>query len=853
MVQFKRVFTGEEKRDYNRATTSQKCVRAGGKHNDLENVGYTARHHTFFEMLGNFSFGDYFKSEAITMAWELLTVKLGLPADQLYVTVFEDDNEAADLWPKLTGIPTERLSRLGEKDNFWAMGDTGPCGPCSEILIDQGPELGCGRPDCAPGCDCDRYLEIWNLVFMQFERAADGSMSPLPRPSIDTGLGLERLAAVTQKVRSNFETDLFQPLLAKVASLSGIPYVYGANLAPGEPNFQTNVSTRVIADHSRAITFLISDGVRPENLGRGYVLRRILRRAVRHGRKLGLDKPFLSELAGTVIETLRSAYPEIADQAAHIKSLVKAEEERFGETLSAGLAMLNDAIADLKAQGKSVLAGSVAFKLYDTFGFPLDLVSDAAREQGLSVDQAGFDLAMSDQRAKGRAAWKPDRLEGDAAQASLKGLTSSGFTTEFLGYETLTVAGQTPALLIAQGQEATSAEAGQEVSLVFKQTPFYGASGGQMGDEGQILFAEGEVLVRETTKAPGGLIVHHGQVARGTINLTSARLEVDAGLRRATAANHSATHLVHLALRRILGEHVRQAGSLVSAERLRFDFTHPTQAREEDLARVEEIVNEEIVKNWPIETQVLAYDEAVRSGAMALFEERYGEKVRVVTMGPSRELCGGTHAQRTGDIGFFLIASESAVAAGTRRLECLTGLAALREFQAQRGQLRELSQILKAKPEELASRVRKQAERIQQLTKTAQTQPHALDPKSLAAQAETFGDLQCLALEAPAEDPRALRELGDRLRDQLGPRAIVALGAQAQGKALLLVSVSPELTGRFSAGQLIGPMAEAVGGRGGGKPLLAQAGGPKPEGLSLALATFKERVKATQAQSPAGS
>ncbi|MDR2422402.1 MAG: alanine--tRNA ligase, partial [Deltaproteobacteria bacterium] len=449
MVQFKRLFTGEEKRDYQRATTSQKCVRAGGKHNDLENVGYTARHHTFFEMLGNFSFGDYFKREAIAWAWELLTHRLALPADRLHVTVYQDDDEAADLWAELTGVPSERLTRLGEKDNFWAMGDVGPCGPCSEILIDQGPEMGCGRPDCAPGCDCDRYLEIWNLVFMQFQRSADGSMSPLPRPSIDTGMGLERLAAVTQKVPSNFETDLFRPLLAKVESLSGVPYVYGANLGPDDESFQTNVSTRVVADHSRAIVFLISDGVRPENIGRGYVLRRVLRRAVRHGRKLGLEKPFLSEMAETVIETLKDAYPEIADQASYVKSLVKAEEERFGETLGQGLAILNEAIDELKAAGKTVLAGQLAFKLYDTFGFPLDLVGDAAREKGLTVDQAGFDLAMAEQRAKGRAAWRAGGPGGDAAEILADELAAAGFSSEFLGYETYAVDGQIPALLIA--------------------------------------------------------------------------------------------------------------------------------------------------------------------------------------------------------------------------------------------------------------------------------------------------------------------------------------------------------------------------------------------------------------------
>ncbi|MDR1608774.1 MAG: alanine--tRNA ligase [Deltaproteobacteria bacterium] len=840
MVQFKRVFTGEEKRDYNRATTSQKCVRAGGKHNDLENVGYTARHHTFFEMLGNFSFGDYFKSEAISFAWELLTKHFGLPEDRLYATIFQDDDEAALLWPKITGIPESRLIRLGEKDNFWAMGDTGPCGPCSEVLIDQGPELGCGRPDCAPGCDCDRYLEIWNLVFMQFERLADGTMTPLPKPSIDTGLGLERLAAVVQKVPSNFETDLFAPLLAKVAHLSGIPYVPGL-LAPDHPSFSTNVSTRVIADHGRAITFLISDGARPENLGRGYVLRRVLRRAARHGRKLGLDKPFLSEIIDVVIETLKEAYPEIAAQSSHIKSLVKAEEERFGSTLTQGLTILNSAIEDIRAAGKSVLPGSAAFKLYDTYGFPLDLTNDAAREMGLTIDQDGFDLAMADQKAKGRAAWRSDNLANNAIQALVNNLPSS----EFVGYDTLTLDNQTPALLIVGEKATQTATEGQEAVLVFPKTPFYAASGGQTGDVGQIIFPRGQAQVQQTAKAPGGVIVHHCLVTLGTIEIAPARLEVDESLRKATAANHSATHLLHRALRQTLGEHVRQAGSLVSPERLRFDFTHPSQPQEADLARVEEMVNGQIAKNWPIETQLLSYDEAVRSGAMALFEERYGEKVRVVNMGESRELCGGTHAQRAGDIGLFLVQAESAVAAGVRRLECLTGLAALKEIQKNRETLQELSSLLKARPEELTSRVQKQLERIQELAK-AKPQENQADPTSLVAQAQTIGSVQVLAGEVVAQDPKDLRALADLIREKLGSSYLLALAAKApEGKAWLLVAVSPQLTAQHSAGRLIGPMAEALGGRGGGQAQLAQAGGPNGSEIPKALAKFLEIVKKT--------
>ncbi|MDR1870570.1 MAG: alanine--tRNA ligase [Deltaproteobacteria bacterium] len=843
MVQFKRLFTGEEKRDYHRAVTSQKCVRAGGKHNDLENVGYTARHHTFFEMLGNFSFGNYFKAEAIVFAYELLTTVFGLAADKLYATVFEDDDEAASLWPRLTDIPESRLVRLGEKDNFWAMGDTGPCGPCSEILYDQGPSLGCGKPDCGPGCDCDRYLEIWNLVFMQFSKAVDGSISPLPRPSIDTGMGLERLAAVVQNVPSNFETDLFQPLLAKVSHLSGVPYVYGANLTPNDPSFQTNVSLRVIADHSRAITFLISDGVRPENLGRGYVLRRVLRRAVRHGRKLGLTKPFLSEMCQEVIKTLKEPYPEIADQASYLTSLVRAEEERFGETLGAGLTILNEAINELKATGKTVLAGQVAFKLYDTYGFPLDLTGDVARENALTVDQTGFDAAMSDQKAKGRAAWKAGRPEADEANALVSELTRTGFTTDFLGYDTLTATAETPALLVCQGHEVTTASVGQAINLVFPRTPFYAASGGQIGDTGTIHFPAGEVAVQETIKAPGGVVIHRGQVLKGTINLEPATLEVDAAKRRATAANHTATHLLHLALRRTLGDHVRQAGSLVTDTRFRFDFTHQAQVTDEELSLIEAAVNQDIRQNFPVETTVLNYDEAVRSGAVALFEERYGDKVRVVNMGDSRELCGGTHAQRTGDLGVFLIVSESSVAAGVRRLECLTGGGAFAEVQGQRAKLKELGSLLKARPEELSSRVLRLLERIQELSKPGKpSAPVGLDPKALLKKAETLGDISYLAQEVNVAEPKDLRELADALKDQLGPKSLVALAAKSGDKALLLVAVSPDLAAKFPAGRLIGPMAEAVGGRGGGKPLLAQAGGPNAKDTPKALAAFRQTL-----------
>jgi alanyl-tRNA synthetase len=708
MVQFKRIFTGEEKRDYNRAVTSQKCVRAGGKHNDLENVGYTARHHTFFEMLGNFSFGDYFKEQAIEFAWSLLTDKFGLPKDRLFATIYKDDDEAFALWGRIAGIPNDRIIRLGEKDNFWAMGDTGPCGPCSEILIDQGPELGCDRPDCGPGCDCDRYLEIWNLVFMQFEREQNGQVKPLPKPSIDTGMGLERLTAIMSGVNSNFETDLFKPLLARISNLSGIKYLYNQALKPEDAAFQTNVSLRVIADHARAVTFLIGDGVRPENLGRGYVLMRILRRAVRHGRKLGLVKPFLAEMVGAVIDNLGQAYPDLLDQAPYISKVVAGEEERFIETLGSGLSLLNEAIESLKSKKLSLIPGELVFKLYDTFGFPVDLVADVAREHNLTVDDKGFEAAMEEQKAKGRAAWKSSNFKSDEAAEEVNKLTAEGFQQSFTGYETLSGTG-VPALILKDGTTQQVVNEGQQVVLVFPQTPFYATSGGQEGDGGEITFPNGKVLIGEVLKAPGsGVFLHNGQVVSGAAaSGETAALEVDSQRRSKTAANHTATHLLHRALRQTLGQHVRQAGSMVSSDRLRFDFTHDQSVTAEELDRIEQLVNIDIASDLKVETSVMSIDQAVRSGAMALFEERYGEEVRVVTMGPSRELCGGTHAASTGQLGAFIIVSESAVSAGVRRLECLTGQAAVLEVQAQRRRLKDLCSTMKSKPEELTDRVKK--------------------------------------------------------------------------------------------------------------------------------------------------
>lgn len=838
MNQFKRLFTGEEKRDYNRATTSQKCVRAGGKHNDLENVGYTTRHHTFFEMLGNFSFGDYFKAEAIAFAWELLTREYGLPANRLYITIYRDDDEAFDLWRKVTSFPAGRITRLGEKDNFWSMGNTGPCGSCSEIHIDQGAHIGCGRPGCDPECNCDRFLELWNLVFMQFERFPDGSMKPLPKPSIDTGMGLERVSAICQGVDSNFETDLFTPLIKKISTLTGRPYIYKKELKPGDGGFVSNISTRVLADHARAITFLIGDGVRPENLGRGYVLRRILRRAVRHGRQLGLKKPFLAELTDIVITSMRETYPDLVDNGTYIKQTITAEEERFDETLGAGLAMLNEAINDLVKKNDRVIDGRLAFKLYDTYGFPLDLVADVAREHGLTIDENVFNKAMSEQRIRSRAFWKgAAEKSNDRVSALVNELTAEGFITAFTGYDTLTL-DEPLVLLIKDGKKMQTALPGDQVVLIFAATPFYAFSGGQAGDVGEIHFPAGLVDVYDVRKAPGsGVFLHFGTLTEGTVRVGGkARLVVDEAHRMATARNHSATHLLHKALRILLGEQARQAGSLVAYDRLRFDFTHSAAVSLEEIENLEKLVNTAIGHDLQVEIEVNNRDEAVKTGAIALFEERYGEKVRVVSMGDySKELCGGTHVNRTGEIGAFVIVGESAVAAGVRRFDALTGEGALDYFQRQRRQLAKISGVMKVKPEELAERLAKLQARIRELEKGSD-RPSGARVTELADQAVDRGGFRFLAAEVKATDPKALRLLADELKDRLGATALIGLAAKtAEGKAMLLVLVGSGLTGRFKAGELVGRMAVLVGGRGGGRDDLAQAGGPAVEGLGAAL------------------
>ncbi len=844
MVQFKQVFLGQDKRDYVRAATSQKCFRASGKHNDLENVGRTPRHHTFFEMLGNFSFGDYFKQKAVLYAWELLTQGYGLDPTRLWVSVHEKDDEAARIWENEVGVAPSRIVRLGDADNFWSMGDTGPCGPCSEIHIDQGPEIGCGRPDCAVGCDCDRYLELWNLVFMQYNRDASGTMTPLPKPSIDTGMGLERITATVQGKKSNYDSDIFAPVLAAAGDLAGIAYGAGAD---------SDVSLRVIADHARACSFLVADGIMPSNEGRGYVLRRILRRACRHGRKLGLTKPFLHQVAHTVARQMQGVYPSLEDSIAFVDKVIVTEEERFGETLDTGLRLLSDAVAEAKAKGQTALSGEVAFKLYDTFGFPLDLTMTIVEEDGFKVDEAGFTAAMGEQRSRSRAAWKGSGEE--EMPPALSALRAQGFSTAFLGYQGLKAESQA-ALILVEGQEFELVGVGQKADLVAFKTPFYGEAGGQTGDVGRISGPHGEAEVLATSKPGGEIIVHHIEVTKGAINKgDKLRMEVDQVSRNATAANHTATHLLHAALRRRLGEHVKQAGSMVSPERLRFDFSHFQAMTQEDIRSVEREVNAGIRANLAVCTTVMDLDEAVKTGAMALFEERYGDKVRLVEIeGVSKELCGGTHAGRTGDIGLFKVVSESSVAAGVRRLEALTGAAAVEAVLALEDELNRAAAAMKSGRGEVADKAAKLQAALKEREReveTLKTRLAGAGSRDLLQDAVMVEGVKLLATVVPADNPKALRELSDNLREKIGS-GVVVLGAEAEGKALLLAMVSKDLVGRFHAGELIKALAPLVGGGGGGRPDLAQAGGQNPAGLKEALAKAPELVAAQAAKNPKG-
>ncbi len=829
MVQFKRIFLGEEKRNYVRAATSQKCVRAGGKHNDLENVGYTARHHTFFEMLGNFSFGDYFKEGAVDFAWDLLTNGYGLPEDKLWASIYLDDDEAFDIWHNHIGVPEERIVRFGEEDNFWAMGDTGPCGPCSEILIDRGEPYGCGRPECTAGCECDRYLEIWNLVFMQYNREASGKMTPLPKPSIDTGMGLERVVSIVQDVPTNFDIDLMRPIIQMAEDLAEKRF--------GESR-QDDVAMKVIADHSRAAAFLIGDGILPSNEGRGYVLRRIIRRAIRYGRNLGLNRPFLYQTAEVVFDIMKTAYPELSEAAPFITNVIKNEEDRFLETLDTGLKLLNNALADIKAKGLHEVPGEVIFKLYDTYGFPADIVRDVVRDEAMTLDMDGFDEAMAAQRAKSRSVATFSTI-GDA----YRNLSAQGVKPEFVGYDGLRAESKV-LVLVADGQEISEAVAGQAVEVVVESTPFYAEAGGQVGDTGKISGARAEMRVTGTVKDPTGLIIHKGKMVSGKIKKgDNVSLQVDEAQRNATALNHTATHILHAVLRLVLGDHVKQAGSLVAPDRLRFDFTHFSQVDAQTLNQIETLVNQRIRENIPTHIAEMDAEDAFQSGATALFEEKYGDRVRVVALTDfSKELCGGTHTDRTGNIGLFKIVDESSVASGVRRIEALTGEAALAHTQKTQQILQDTAHLIKDKPEAVFHRVERILSEVKALEKELAHLKTALVSQTADIgedAVKSINGIKVVVKKVAVDKPAALRDLADQFKDKL-KSGIVVLGSSAGHKALLIVAVTKDLTDRYHAGDIIKQVAAVVGGSGGGRPDMAQAGGTHPEKLDDALSKVYE-------------
>ncbi len=830
MNQFKDVFLGLDKRNYSRATTAQRCVRAGGKHNDLENVGYTARHHTFFEMLGNFSFGDYFKQDAIKYAWELLTGEnwFALPKEKLWVTVYETDDEAFDIWANEVGVPRERIIRIGDNkgapfasDNFWQMGDTGPCGPCTEIFFDHGDHIW-GGPPGSPEEDGDRYIEIWNIVFMQFNRQADGTMEPLPKPSVDTGMGLERIAAVLQHVNSNYDIDLFRDLIASVAKVTGATDL-------------TNKSLRVIADHIRSCAFLVADGVIPSNENRGYVLRRIIRRAIRHGNMLGAKDTFFWKLVAPLIDVMGSAGDELKQQQAQVEQVLKTEEEQFARTLERGLALLDEELSKLKGD---TLDGETAFRLYDTYGFPVDLTADVCRERNIKVDEAGFEAAMEEQRRRAR--------ESSGFGADYNAMIRVDGASEFKGYDHLELNGKVTALFI-DGKAVDSVSAGQEAVVILDQTPFYAESGGQVGDKGELKGAGFSFAVSDTQKY-GQAIGHIGKVASGTLKVGDAvQADVDEARRQRIRLNHSATHLMHAALRQVLGTHVAQKGSLVNDKALRFDFSHFEAMKPEEIRAVEDLVNAQIRRNLAIETNIMDIDAARASGAMALFGEKYDDRVRVLRMGDfSTELCGGTHAARTGDIGLFRITSESGTAAGVRRIEAVTGEGAMAILHAQSDQLNDIAQLLKGDSHNLGEKVRAALERTRQLEKELQQlkeQAAAQESANLSSKAEEINGVKLLVSELTGVEPKMLRTMVDDLKNQLGS-TIVVLATVADGKVSLIAGVSKDVTDRVKAGDLVGMVAQQVGGKGGGRPDMAQAGGTDASALPAALASVKGWVSA---------
>ena len=830
MNQFKDVFLGLDKRNYSRATTSQRCVRAGGKHNDLENVGYTARHHTFFEMLGNFSFGDYFKHDAIQFAWELLTSEkwFALPKERLWVTVYESDDEAYEIWEKEVGIPRERIIRIGDNkgapyasDNFWQMGDTGPCGPCTEIFYDHGDHIW-GGPPGSPEEDGDRYIEIWNIVFMQFNRQADGTMEPLPKPSVDTGMGLERIAAVLQHVNSNYDIDLFRTLIQAVAKVTGATDL-------------SNKSLRVIADHIRSCAFLIADGVMPSNENRGYVLRRIIRRAVRHGNMLGAKETFFYKLVGPLIDVMGSAGEDLKRQQAQVEQVLKTEEEQFARTLERGLALLDEELAKLSGD---TLDGETAFRLYDTYGFPVDLTADVCRERNIKVDEAGFEAAMEEQRRRAR--------EASGFGADYNAMIRVDSASEFKGYDHLELNGKVTALFV-DGKAVDAVNAGQEAVVVLDQTPFYAESGGQVGDKGELKGANFSFAVEDTQKY-GQAIGHIGKLAAGSLKVGDAvQADVDEARRARIRLNHSATHLMHAALRQVLGTHVSQKGSLVNDKVLRFDFSHNEAMKPEEIRAVEDLVNAQIRRNLPIETNIMDLEAAKAKGAMALFGEKYDERVRVLSMGDfSTELCGGTHASRTGDIGLFRIISESGTAAGVRRIEAVTGEGAITTVHADSDRLSEVAHLLKGDSNNLADKVRSVLERTRQLEKELQQlkeQAAAQESANLSSKAIDVNGVKLLVSELSGVEPKMLRTMVDDLKNQLGS-TIIVLATVAEGKVSLIAGVSKDVTDRVKAGELIGMVAQQVGGKGGGRPDMAQAGGTDAAALPAALASVKGWVSA---------
>ena len=829
MVQFKRTFLGEEKSSFNRAVSCQKCMRAGGKHSDLENVGHTSRHHTFFEMLGNFSFGDYFKENAITCCWELLTGVFNLPKEKLYATVYEQDDEAAGLWSSLVGLPDDRIVRLGAKDNFWQMGDTGPCGPCSEVIIDQGTHIGCGKPECAVGCDCDRFLELWNLVFMQFNRDEKGTLSPLPKPSIDTGMGLERISAVLQGKTSNFDSDLFMPIINDISALVHVPY---------GSSHETDASLRVIADHIRATVFLLSEGLVPSNEGREYVLRRIIRRASRHARLLNMHEPSLYRLIGSVIEVMGPIYPEIVSEQKRTEKLLKIEEENFLRTIETGMNILDEIISSVKKDGNRMIPGEEIFKLYDTYGFPIDFARDIAMDAGLSIDEESFRSAMEAQRERSKG------LNVTLPMFTFKAYAGLDDKSEFTGYETL----QTHTFvknILKEGKPVESLQKGDEGEIIMDKTPFYGESGGQSGDTGIIKGPGSLIRVIDTKKPAPEVYIHRVKIEKGAITKgETVACSVDEETRKAVMRNHTATHLLHKALKMVLGDHVKQSGSVVDPERLRFDFTHFAAVQPDEVRRIEDIVNEKILDDLLVRTDIMGVDEAVKTGAVALFDEKYGETVRVVSAGDfSKELCGGTHCRATGEIGLFVIVSEGSVASGIRRVEALTGKNALDYFRQKKAELDEIKGSLKT--ENPAGKIEKMINEMKGMEKEIQKLKTGSAKDTISDALKEAFDLDGIKLVTLRQDglnPNELRLLADNVRDRLGS-GIIVLTSVTDGQAAIIGAVTKDLTDKYHAGDIVKNISKTAGGKGGGKPDMAQGGTKDIEKLNTALASVYDIVK----------